>query len=151
MWEGHTLCVWLKHIPAESWLNPDLLFEVPELLCWWQMGSATAQGESEGRPVKNPRAGEILSCHRRYSSASLTAMVRCNDETQRSCPLTPSLSHSHKGDQTVLWWWQWKMADAKENTRLWLIIWCMASTKVKMDDKCTSKHTGVGGHVKRRS
>lgn len=56
-------CVWLKRIPSESWLNPDLLFAVPAAVkqsCsagdrWRGMEvSATAQGESEGRPVKKP-------------------------------------------------------------------------------------------------
>lgn len=54
-------CVWLKRIPGESWLNPDLLFAVPAAVKqsfsagdrWRGMEvSATAQGESEGRPVK---------------------------------------------------------------------------------------------------
>lgn len=63
-------CVWLKRIPGESWLNPDLLFVVLAAVKqsfsagdrWRGMeGSATAQGESEGRPVKNPRAGRDTS------------------------------------------------------------------------------------------
>lgn len=56
-------CVWLKRIPGESWLNPDLLFAVPSAVKqsfsagdrWRGMEvSATAQGEPEGRPLKNP-------------------------------------------------------------------------------------------------
>jgi len=77
-------CVWLKRIPSESWLNPDLLFAVPAAVKqsfsagdrWRGMEvSATAQGESEGRPAKNPvlkaREREIPHSYRLYTSASL--------------------------------------------------------------------------------
>lgn len=78
-------CMWLKRIPSESWLNPDLLFAVPAAVKqsfsagdrWRGMEvSATAQGESEGRPVKTPlleasTEREIPRCYRLYTSASL--------------------------------------------------------------------------------
>lgn len=100
-------CMWLKRIPSESWLNPDLLFAVPAAVKqsfsagdrWRGMEvSATAQGESEGRPVKNQTHCSKRARRERYLTDTdctpRLLLVSCKDETLRSCPLTPSLSFS---------------------------------------------------------
>lgn len=120
-------------------------------LCRWQMekdGSLSSplrwtRGQVGEKPWA-PEARDITD----GKPASQIVNLPC-DFSEDGCVLfsfNPSLSFSHpyKEDKTVLWWWQWKMANAKANTCLWLIIWCMALTKVKMDDECMAKHTGVG-------
>lgn len=151
-----TMYVPYKFIPAlMAELGPAVFHlgsSKTDSLCRWQMekdGSLSSPLRwTRGQVGEKPWAPENTP-HCRWKSGFTTSqpiLQFLQGWVSALFSFNPSLSFSHiyMGDKTVLWWWQWKMANAKANTWLWLIIWCMALTKVKMDDECMAKHTGVG-------